>query len=328
MSSPSIKKAFVTGGAGFIGSHIVDHLLSETDAEVVVYDNLSTGRRDFLSQHSSNPRFHLVLADVLDYSTLHGAMAGADIVFHLQANADVRGGIKNRRVDLEQNTVGTWNVLESMHAHGVKRIAFASSATVYGEPEKFPTPEDTAPLQTSLYGASKYACEGMIQAYGEYFDITSYIFRFVSWTGKRYTHGVVYDFFQKLQRDPSNLEILGNGKQQKSYLDVTDGVAGIFHAIAHAKDKKNVFNLGHDDFINVLEVADILCEELGLSGVSYNIEDPNKERGWIGDSPFVHLDTTKLKALGWSPKVSIEQSIRETCAYLRDHPALAASRAA
>jgi UDP-glucose 4-epimerase len=205
-----------------------------------------------------------------------------------------------------------------MRINEIGRIAFASSATVYGEPDVFPTPESYAPLQTSLYGASKLAGEAMIQAYSEYFGITCYIFRFVSWIGKRYTHGVIFDFMKKLRANTQVLEILGDGKQRKSYLDVIDGVNGIFYAVQHAKERKNLFNLGHDEFMNVLDLADITVEELGLKGVQYRLT--GGERGWLGDSPFVRLDTTKLKALGWQPQVSIEQGIRNTVRYLQAHP--------
>jgi UDP-glucose 4-epimerase len=252
-------------------------------------------------------------------------MANCDFVFHLQANADVRGGIQLTRVDLEQNTIATWNVLEAMRINEIRRIVFASSATVYGEPDVFPTPESYAPLQTSLYGASKLAGEAMIQAYSEYFGITCYIFRFVSWIGERYTHGVIFDFIKKLRTNTQVLEILGDGKQRKSYLDVIDGVNGIFYAVQHAKERKNLFNLGHDEFVNVLDLADIIVEELGLKGVRYCTT--GGERGWLGDSPFVNLDTTKLKALGWQPQVSIEQGIRNTVRYLQAHSQVLEKRA-
>jgi len=317
-----IKKAVVTGGSGFIGSHIVDFLVDVIGADTTVYDNLSTGDRSLVEHHKNKTNFHFIEADVLDLDTLEKSFGGADTVVHFQANADVRGGIENRRIDLEQNTISTWNVLECMKRQGVKNIAFSSSATIYGEPETFPTPEDIAPLQTSLYGASKFCGEAMIQAYCEYFGMRSFIYRFVSWTGERYSHGVVYDFYKKLKASPNKLEILGNGKQNKSYLDVTDGVNGIMTAIAKSEGNKNIYNLGHDDFINVLAVADIICEEMGLTDVEYAIEDPNKDRGWIGDSPVVHLDTSRLQSLGWAPTVKIEDSIRATTRYLIDHPEL------
>ncbi|MBR9703017.1 SDR family NAD(P)-dependent oxidoreductase [Candidatus Woesearchaeota archaeon] len=319
MNPENIKKAFVTGGAGFIGSHIVDKLV-ELGAEVTIYDNFCTGQRTYIKQHVNNQKVTVVEADVLDKKSLLKAMKGHDFVFHLQANADVRGGIKDTRIDLEQNTMATWNVLDCMRELNIKNIMFSSSATMYGEPSVFPTPEDYTPLQTSLYGASKYSCEGMIQAYCEYYDMQSWIYRFVSWIGERYSHGVVFDFMKKLAENPKELEVLGDGKQQKSYLDVTDGVAGIFHGIEHGAERVNIFNLGHDDFMNVLDLADILVSGLGLSDVKYNMTGGS--RGWKGDSPIVHLDTTKLKKLGWKPEVSIEQGIKNTVTYLKANPQL------
>jgi UDP-glucose 4-epimerase len=319
MNLAGINRAFVTGGAGFIGSHIVDRL-AQVAANVTIYDNFSTGQEQFISHHAGNPKVKVVRADVLDIERIKREMASCDFVFHMQANADVRGGIQLTRVDLEQNTIATWNVLEAMRINEIRHIVFASSATVYGEPGVFPTPESYASLQTSLYGASKLAGEAMVQAYSEYFGITCYIFRFVSWIGERYSHGVIFDFIKKLRDNTQMLEVLGDGKQRKSYLDVIDGVNGIFYAIEHARELKNVFNLGHDDFINVLDLADILVEELGLKRVRYLTT--GGERGWLGDSPFVHLDTAKLKALGWRPQVSIEQGIRNTVRYLQVHPRL------
>jgi UDP-glucose 4-epimerase len=317
MNAANIGRAFVSGGAGFIGSHIVDRL-ARAGANVTIYDNFSTGQEQFISHHADNPKVRIVRADVLDGERLKKEMEDCDFVFHLQANADVRGGMQLTRVDLEQNTIATWNILEAMRINKSGHIVFASSATVYGEPEIFPTPESYAPLQTSLYGASKLAGEAMIQAYSEYFGITCYIFRFVSWIGERYTHGVIFDFIEKLSADAGVLEVLGDGKQRKSYLDVTDGVNGIFHAIRNAKERKNIFNLGHDSFMNVLDLAEIVVAELGLKGVRYYTT--GGERGWLGDSPFVHLDTSKLKALGWQPQVSIEQGVRNTVRYLQAHP--------
>ena len=319
MSLAGVQRAFVTGGAGFIGSHIADRLVKD-GANVTIYDNFSTGQEQFISHHVANPMVSVVRADVLDRERLQNEMASCDFVFHLQANADVRHGMRLTRVDLEQNTIATWNVLEAMRINGIRHIVFASSATVYGEPDAFPTPESYAPLQTSLYGASKLAGEAMVQAYSEYFGITCYIFRFVSWIGERYTHGVIFDFMKKLKSDRQMLEILGDGKQRKSYLDVIDGVNGIFYAVQHAKEPKNVLNLGHDEFMSVRDLADIVVDELGLRGVRYRTT--GGQRGWLGDSPFVHLDTTRLKALGWQPQISIEQGIRNTVRYLQAHPQL------
>lgn len=306
------KRALVTGGAGFIGSHVVDKLVS-LGSEVVVYDNFSTGFRKNLWYHLDD-NIKTYVSDTLDLETLTDAMTGVDTVFHFQANADVRGGITNTHIDLEQNTIATLNVLEAMRRNNVKTIVFASSATVYGEPTVFPTPEDTTLVQTSLYGASKAAGESMIQAFSEYYGIRSLCFRFVSWIGPRYSHGVVVDFLKKLKADSTQLEILGDGKQKKSYLDVRDGIAGIFLALDLAPDKKSIFNLGHDDFMNVMEVARIVIDEAGLKGVT--LKTTGGARGWVGDSPFVHLDTSRIKTLGWTPKISIEAGLRSTVRHI------------
>lgn len=306
-------RTLVTGGAGFIGSHLVDELVRR-DNQVIVYDNLSTGFRKHLETLLSNNRITLVEGELLDEERLNAAMKGVDTVFHLAANADVRGGKSNTRVDLEQNIIGTHRVLEAMRINGASRIVFTSSATVYGEPDVFPTPESYAPTQTSIYGASKLAAEAMIQAYGEYFGIKSFSFRFVSWIGERYSHGVVFDFIKKLQKNPSELEILGDGNQKKSYLHVEDGVKAIFMAMDNMPDLKNVVNLGHSDYLNVVDLADIVIQEMGLEKVDYRFT--GGVRGWLGDSPFVHLDISKIRSAGFEPQVSIEDGIRRTVRYL------------
>ncbi|MCM3875703.1 MAG: NAD-dependent epimerase/dehydratase family protein [Thermoanaerobaculia bacterium] len=312
-------RAFVTGGAGFIGSHLTDRLLAE-GWEVVVYDDFSTGYEVFLGGARAHDAFHLVRGDVLDAAKLTPAMEGADLVCHLQANADVRGGPLAPRRDLEQNVGATFNVLSAMRENLVPRILFSSSAAVYGEPSVFPTPESAEAVQTSVYGASKLAGEAFIQAFGEYDEIRSYIFRFVSFIGERYTHGVVFDFVKKLRANPRELEVLGDGRQKKSYLHVADGVQGMMTALSKAGARANVFNLGHDDCLNVLAVADLVCEEMGLSGVRYRTTGGT--RGWKGDAPFVHLDTTRLRSLGWAPTIPIEDGIRATTRYLLAHPDL------
>jgi UDP-glucose 4-epimerase len=311
-----IRKAFVTGGAGFIGSHVVDALLLR-GAQVIVYDNFVTGRDEFIPK---SDKVLVVRSDVLDFAKLQAAMAGCDFVFHLQANADVRGGKEKPRLDLEQNTIATWNVLEAMRLNGANGIAFASSAAVYGEPDVFPTPESHAPTQTSLYGASKLSGEAMIEAYCEYYQMRCFLFRFVSWIGERYSHGVVFDFMKKLRADAKRLPILGDGEQKKSYLYVKDGVAGIMLAIDQSTSAKNVYNLGHDYFVTVVEVAKIVLDELGLSDVA--LEFSGGKRGWLGDSPLVHLDTTKIRKLGWKPQTSIEEGLRRTVRYLKTNPHL------
>jgi UDP-glucose 4-epimerase len=309
-------KVLVTGGAGFIGSHIVDELV-RLEFDVIVYDNLSTGFRRHLERSLESGRATLVEGDILDTSHLTRAMEGVSTVFHLAANADVRGGTANTTIDLEQNTIGTHRVLEAMRSTGAKKIVFTSSATVYGEPVVFPTPECYAPLQTSLYGASKLAAEAMVQAYGEYFGIQSHCFRFVSWIGERYSHGVVYDFIKKLLANPRELEILGDGNQKKSYLHVEDGVRGIFLALRQLTGPKNVLNLGHEEYMNVKELARIVCEEMGLKEVKFRFT--GGVRGWLGDSPFVHLDISRIKEAGFSPRIGIEEGIRRTARYLLEN---------
>lgn len=318
-----VTRALVTGGAGFIGSHVVDRLVS-LGVPVVVYDDFSTGRREHLARHEKNPAVQVIVGDTRDRQALGVALAGCDAVFHFQANADVRGGIADTRIDLEQNTLATWNVLDAMREHGARLIVFASSATVYGEPSVFPTPETYAPLQTSLYGASKLACEALIQAHSEYFGIRSLCFRFVSWIGERYSHGVIFDFVKRLHADPHTLHILGDGTQTKSYLDVTDGVEGIFMAVAGDTERKGVYNLGHDDSMAVTELAGLVVEALGLRDVALTFG--GGPRGWVGDSPWVHLDTARMKRLGWSARVPIADGVRRTVRYLLAHPEIVRGR--
>jgi UDP-glucose 4-epimerase len=310
-----MKHVLITGGAGFIGSNLANALI-EKGCAVTVYDNLSTGFEENVSHLKSNAGFKLVIGDVMEREKLSAAMKGADTVFHLQANADVRGGTEKRRIDLEQNTIGTWNVLESCRENQIGKFFFASSATVYGEPKVFPTPEDSPLIQTSLYGASKLAGEAMAQAYAEYDEMDVIIFRFVSWTGPSYSHGVVRDFSAKLKATPDKLFILGDGAQRKSYLDVRDGIRALLHVAEHGQGRVQIYNVGHDEFLGVNDVARAVVEEWGLENVKF--EYAGGERGWKGDSPFVLLDTSRLKALGWTAQIPIEQSIRDTVKSIRD----------
>lgn len=304
---------FITGAAGFIGSHLTDRLLA-AGAAVVGYDNLSSGRTRFLESASVNANFRLVEGDLLDAAALTSAMNGANFVFHLAANADVRFGTENPERDLQQNTVATFNVLEAMRANGVKRMAFSSTGSIYGEPRIFPTPEDAPfPVQTSLYGASKLAAEGMIQAYCEGFGFQAYIFRFVSILGERYTHGHVFDFIQKLSTDPTRLHVLGNGQQRKSYLYVHDCIDAMLLAIETAHDKVNVLNLGTEEATRVNDSIGWISERLGLCP---QLVYAGGERGWIGDSPFILLDTRRIRSLGWKPKLTIREGVLRTVDWL------------
>jgi UDP-glucose 4-epimerase len=307
-------KVFVTGCAGFIGSNLVDRLLSDGH-EVVGYDNFSTGQRLFVSRALQSPRFKLVEGDVLDLGLLTRSMAGSHLVFHLAANADVRFGTQHPRRDLEQNTIATFNVLEAMRANGIKRIAFSSTGSIYGEADVLPTPENAPfPVQTSLYGASKLAAEGLIAAYCEGFGFQSYIFRFVSILGERYTHGHVFDFYKQLRTDQGRLRVLGNGKQRKSYLYVQDCIDAMFMAVEKAAGKVNIFNLGVEDYCEVNDSIGWICEALG---VRPEIEYAGGERGWIGDNPFIFLDTTKIRSLGWRQKLGIRDGVLRTVEFLR-----------
>ena len=304
----------VTGCAGFIGSTLVDRLLA-AGLHIVGIDNFSTGQRKFIDDARKHPRFRLVKGDLLDLALVKDAFSGADAVFHLAANADVRFGPERPRHDLEQNTIATHNVLEAMRINGVKKIAFASTGSVYGEATVIPTPEDAHfPIQTSLYGASKLACEGMIAAYSESFGIQSWIFRFVSILGERYTHGHVVDFYRQMRADPTRLRVLGDGHQRKSYLYVQDCVDAVLLAMERARAKVNVFNLGVDGYCEVNDSIRYICASLG---VRPKVEYAGGDRGWVGDNPFIFLDTARIRALGWAPKLSIQEGIERTVSFLR-----------
>jgi len=309
-------RAFVTGGAGFIGSNLVDRLLAANHS-VVAYDNFSTGQDAFLEIARSHPQFTLVRGDTLDLPALVEAMAGSEMVFHLAANADVRFGVEHPRKDLDQNTIATFNVLEAMRATGAQRIVFASTGSIYGEASVIPTPE-RAPftVQTSLYGASKLAGEGLIQAYCEGFGFQSWIFRFVSILGERYTHGHVVDFYRSLRADPSRLRVLGNGRQRKSYLYVQDCIDAILVALDRATEKVNVLNLGTEECCEVNDSIEWIIRALGVSPI---LDYTGGDRGWIGDNPFIFLDTTRIRALGWKPKLTIREGILRTLDYLRSN---------
>jgi UDP-glucose 4-epimerase len=310
-----IGRACITGGAGFIGSNLADRL-SAGGAEVVIVDDFRTGRHEFIAEALRRPGVRLVRGDVLDGEVLRDAVAGCDWVFHLQANADVRRGLEHPGRDLCQNTIATAGVLEAMRSTGVRRIMFASTGSVYGEPQVFPSPEDAPfPVQTSLYAASKLAGEGLIEAYAAGYGFTGLICRFVSILGERYTHGHVFDFFRALQADPTRLRVLGDGRQEKSYLYVGDCLAAILTAVERHHDEPgaHIYNLGHEDTVVVDDSVRIITERLALSP---RIEHTGGRRGWTGDSPLIQLDTARIRALGWRPELSIEQGIVRTLDWL------------
>lgn len=306
-------RVLVTGAAGFIGSHMVDRLLSAGHS-VVGFDNMSTGQRRFLEGAMPHPQFAFHEADLLDRKSLAEAMEGTELVVHFAANADVRFGTEHPRKDLDQNAVATWNVLEAMRERGCKRIVFSSTGSVYGEPDIFPTPETCPfPIQTSLYGASKLAAESLIQAYCEGFGLQGYIFRFVSILGERYSHGHVFDFYRQLTAHPEHLHVLGNGRQRKSYLYVQDCIDAIFIALNGTAARINIFNLGTDEYCEVNDSIAWICQYLDLHPeFTYS----GGERGWVGDSPFILLDCSRIRALGWRPRLTIKQAVLATIKYV------------
>ena len=309
----------MTGAAGFIGSTLVDVLLAQ-GKQVVGWDNFSTGQERFVEAALKNPNFKLVRGDNLDLPALTKAMTSCDTVFHLAANADVRFGLEHPRKDLEQNTIATFNVLEAMRANGTKVIAFSSTGSVYGEAEIIPTPEEHPfPIQTSLYAASKVAGESLIHAYCEGYKFEGYVFRFVSILGERYTHGHVFDFYKQLAEHPDYLKVLGDGTARKSYLYVQDCIAAIQHVMnaglaRKAKHRVEVFNLGTDHYVRVSDSIAFICKTLGLKP---RLEFAGGDRGWIGDNPFIFLETKKIRATGWAPKLTIEQGIGRTLEWLK-----------
>lgn len=315
-----MRHALITGGAGFIGSTLADRLLDE-GVRVSILDDFRTGRHEFIAGALARGA-QLHEGDVLDAALLARAVEGCDSVFHLQANADVRFGLDHPRRDLEQNTIATANVLEAMRQAGATRICFSSTGSVYGEPDVFPTPEDAPfPVQTSLYAASKLAGEAMIAAYATGYGITGIVFRFVSLLGERYTHGHVIDFYRALRADPTRLRVLGDGRQTKSYLYVGDCIGAILTAVRHHGDVPGyaVYNLGADETVTV---DDSIATITGHLGVEPAIEKTGGTRGWTGDSPLIHLDTRKIRSLGWAPTLDIRQSLRTTVDWFATEPGI------
>ena len=310
----SINKTLVTGGAGFIGSHIVDRLM-DTGCEVVVFDNLSSGKMEFIEHHLDKTNFSLIKGDLLNTDEIDTACEDVDFVYHAAANPDVRLGIVDTKVHFDQNITATYNLLEVMRKNSVPNIAFTSTSTVYGEATTIPTPEEYGPLvPISLYGASKLACEALITSYSHTFNMHSWIFRFANIVGDRGTHGIIVDFIEKLNDDAEHLEILGDGRQSKSYLHVTDCVDAILFAVDHITDTVNIFNVGSEDTIDATGIAGIVVEEMGLKDVEFHYT--GGKRGWKGDVPRMLLAIDKLKELRWSPSCNSEDSVRDTARVL------------
>lgn len=303
------KSILVTGGAGFIGSHLTDMLVAEN--EVTVLDNLSSGKKEHLDRHLGRKNFEFLQSDLLDQKAVEEAVADKDLVFHVAANPDVKLGAEDTRVHLDQNVLATYNLLEAMRKSGVSKIAFTSTSTVYGEADLIPTPEDYGPLKPiSLYGASKLSCEALISSYCHTFEMQSWIYRFANIVGERGTHGVLVDFIKKLQEDPRHLQILGSGNQRKSYLEVKDCAEAMVHCVDRADEETNIFNIGSSDFVDVTRIADIVAEEMGLSDVEYRYTGGIDGRGWKGDVKVMLLDIDRIRELGWMPRQGSEGAIR------------------
>ena len=299
------QRVLVTGGAGFIGSELCGRLL-ERGCEVVVFDNFSTGKAEYIESYRKNPRFTIIRGDMLKPAEVRGALEGCECVVHLAANPDVRAAEKDTKVHFEQNVVATFNLLEAMKELGTKELVFASSSVVYGV-ARVPTPEDYGPmLPISMYGASKLAAEGLISAYADNFGMSAVILRYANILG-RHAHGVTRDFIMKLRANPRELEILGDGTQTKSYLLLEDCLDATILA-AEKTNGVDVFNVGNEDWVNVRRIADIICEEMGLKGVSYRFTG---KQAWMGDVKLMLLSIEKLKALGWRPKFNSEQAVRK-----------------
>ncbi|ADE35616.1 NAD-dependent epimerase/dehydratase family protein [Methanohalophilus mahii] len=310
MAQKDIQKILVTGGAGFIGSHLVDRLVTD-GYEVTVFDNLSSGNKKYIESNLDKSDFTFLEGDLLDEPALNKACNGMDMVYHVAANPDVRLGAENTKVHFDQNIRATYNLLEAMRKNEVNNLAFTSTSTVYGEATVMPTPEDYGPLvPISLYGASKLACEALITSYSHTFDMNCWLFRFANIIGSRSNHGIIFDFINKLRANPQSLEILGDGKQSKSYLHVSECVNAILFAVEDSRDTVNIFNIGSEDTISATRIGEIVAEEMGLQDVEFTYTGGS--RGWKGDVPKMQLGVDKLINLGWKPEIDSGGSVRQT----------------
>ncbi len=313
MSRLADARIVVTGGAGFIGSHLVDRIMKEA-AEVWVLDNLTSGKEDFLDRWYGDDRLHLVRTDVTKFESILPYLKGADVVFHLAANPDVRTAAENTYAHVEQNILATYTVLEAMRHQKVTDIVFTSTSTVYGEATVLPTPEDYGPLKPiSVYGASKLASEALISSYVSTFGMRGVLYRFANVVGSRGTHGVIFDFIKKLRADQNRLEILGDGKQRKSYVHVKDCVEAMVIGYEGSEEDLGIYNIGTDQSTDVITIADIVSEVMGLAGVKYHTTGGvDGGRGWKGDVKVMSLDIKAILGLGWKPRYGSDEAIRMT----------------
>lgn len=303
------KKIFITGGAGFVGSNLVSRLIKRN--RVTAYDNLTSGKKDYLKEHLRKPNFQLIIGDLLDFKKLKKVIKGYDLVIHLASNPDIAKSLKDPSLDLNQGIIATFNVLEAMRLNNVRKIIYPSGSGVYGDQGTKYTAEDFGPLlPTSMYGASKLAAEGLISAFCYLYKMQSWIFRPANIVGRNQTHGVAYDFIRKLKKNPKQLEILGDGTQSKSYIYIDDLTDAVFLAVNKSKEKVNLFNLASDGFTTVRTIAKLVVKEMGLKNVRFKYT--GGDRGWKGDVPKVRLDIKKIKKLGWKPKLDSNEAVRQS----------------
>lgn len=301
-------RCFVTGGAGFIGSHLVDYLLKDNH-EVTVFDDLSSGKKEFIAHHFDHPQFTFIRADLINDKRVKKEIKDHDVVFHIAANPDVRRGAQQPEI-AKKDILATYNVLDAMRIQHIKKIVFASSSTIYGETPPQPLPEEYGPLfPISVYGAAKLASEGLISSFCHTYDMQGWIYRFANVVGERGTHGVIVDFINKLRKNPHELEILGDGKQKKPYLYATECIEGILYGFNHSQEQVNVFNLGVDSATEVTRIGELVVEEMGLKDVSFQYT--GGKRGWKGDVPQFQFDVTKIKNLGWMPSLSSDEAVQK-----------------
>jgi UDP-glucose 4-epimerase len=314
MSNTSKEQVFVTGGAGFIGSNLTAYLL-EQGYQVTIYDNLVLGQLKFIEPFLGDTcRF--IEADLRDLERIKKEIAGHDLVFHLAANSDISYGATHTDVDLQNGTLATYNLLEAMRLNDIKRMVFASTSAIYGVADILPTPENYGPLHPiSLYGASKLACEGLVSAFAHNFEMQAWIYRFANIIGHNGTHGALVDFIRKLRQTPDRLPILGDGRQAKPYIHVTDCISAMYYGFRHAREEVNCFNLAVAGATSVTKIAEIVIEEMGLENVKF--EYSGGAQGWRGDVPQVELDPGKLRTLGWEARYTTDEAVRQAAKELQ-----------
>lgn len=304
-------KVFITGGAGFIGSHLCERFLNEGH-EVVSFDNLVLGKKEFMEPFLKDPKFRFVEADLTDLERVKKEMNGSDLVMHMAANSDISQGAARTDIDMRNGTIATYNVLEAMRVTGVKKLIFASTSAIYGEANVKPTPESYGPLiPISFYGASKLACEAMVSAFSHNCGIQAWMYRFANIVGPHSTHGAIHDFVGRLIKNPSRLEVLGNGTQRKSYLHVFDCINGMLFGFAHATEQFQCFNLASQGVTNVRFIAEEVVRQMAaVTGKQAELIFGEGDRGWVGDVPFTFLDGSLLESRGWRASHDSDQAVR------------------